>query len=489
MRATFPIFEPNCVKRCFTLKLGDDNMTEENYNYRTNPLFLRNQFADENPYGIPTIPKASLTDESCANLQLLGYDRINCDDGHMYDRMVHFFLYDYKFEKIWTKPDVDIHKLKNYRGVFTPDFSMYLEMPTALQLYNTFRNRWCGAYFASQGLCVIPTVNWADSDSFDFCFQGIPRGSTVAVSTYMASAHNHHADQKEYFMNGYNEMLRQIEPERIICYHEPFPEMEGNIVYVNYELSSWKYQKNEQPLSPYVDCILGKSPIPKNSTLVVKSGHIIHENLRKKGAGSAYGGTWVPKSDDDKLLHGEPGQKKSSGYKVTTIGKDGRATEQQHNTDHGNGKMHSDPHTHEISWSPNGTPIFGPAQNNFSAKSFNLHHMEVKSMKWTPEYLYSIATPEKLAENRFETIRDFKWCMRSGGEVSFHYNNRLYGIFANIPNAETGELGIVITEIGDTKNDQEMVWYATAEKALNHNVQNVTLRAILKEIDVFDRTV
>lgn len=29
---------------------------------------------------------------------------------------------------------------------------------------------------------------------------------------------------------GCNEMLRQIEPERIICYNTPFPEMEGNIV-------------------------------------------------------------------------------------------------------------------------------------------------------------------------------------------------------------------------------------------------------------------
>ena len=33
--------------------------------------------------------------------------------------------------------------LNPYRGVLTPDFSMYLEMPAALQLYNTFRYRWC----------------------------------------------------------------------------------------------------------------------------------------------------------------------------------------------------------------------------------------------------------------------------------------------------------------------------------------------------------
>jgi len=26
--------------------------------------------------------------------------------------MVHFFLYDYKFERVWMNPDIDIEKLK-----------------------------------------------------------------------------------------------------------------------------------------------------------------------------------------------------------------------------------------------------------------------------------------------------------------------------------------------------------------------------------------
>ena len=53
---------------------------------------------------------------------------------------------------------------------------------------------------------------------------------------------------KEWFMSGYNEMLRQIEPERIICYNTPFPEMSGNIVYVDYDRSSWRYMNYERSL-------------------------------------------------------------------------------------------------------------------------------------------------------------------------------------------------------------------------------------------------
>lgn len=79
--------------------------------------------------------------------------------------------------------------------------------------------------FAQKGIKVIPTVNWGLENTFDFCFNGIEKGSVVAVSTYMVSEHGNHSDQKEFFMKGYNEMLKRIEPELIICYHEPFPEM------------------------------------------------------------------------------------------------------------------------------------------------------------------------------------------------------------------------------------------------------------------------
>lgn len=36
------------------------------------------------------------------------------------------------------------------------------------------------------------------------------------------------------FMKGYNQMLESIEPSAILCLGEPFPEMEGNIVTVDY---------------------------------------------------------------------------------------------------------------------------------------------------------------------------------------------------------------------------------------------------------------
>lgn len=234
-------------------------MTQENYEYRSNPLFLRNQFQGAGSFNIPIVPKFVEKDGDFDHLRLIGFDRARKDDTRYINRMVHFFLYDYKFERVWRSPDNVLPQLRPYRAILTPDFSMYLEMAPALQLYNTFRNRWCGAYFAFQGLRVIPTVNWGYENTFDFCFEGIEKGSVVAVSAYMASAHNNHAEQKEHFLTGYNELLRRIEPEKIICYHEPFPEMGGDIVYVNYELSSWSHMNDDKEfeLSPFAKFICG----------------------------------------------------------------------------------------------------------------------------------------------------------------------------------------------------------------------------------------
>ncbi|MCR4890267.1 MAG: DUF4417 domain-containing protein [Ruminococcus sp.] len=133
-------------------------MTLENLNYRTNPMFLRNQFPSENAYGIPAIPKAEFNDDELKELRLLAFNQAKSDNGKHSERIVHFFLYDYNFEKLWDKPEEYTELLLKYKGVLTPDFSMYTEMPYSVQIYNTFRNRWCGAYLASKGIRVIPTV-------------------------------------------------------------------------------------------------------------------------------------------------------------------------------------------------------------------------------------------------------------------------------------------------------------------------------------------
>ena len=86
-------------------------MTEENYNYRTSQKLLRNQFPGKGKLKIPIIPKFQESPGDFDDLLLIGFDKTHLEDQNHLDRMVHFFLYDYRFERVWKNPDNDIEKL------------------------------------------------------------------------------------------------------------------------------------------------------------------------------------------------------------------------------------------------------------------------------------------------------------------------------------------------------------------------------------------
>lgn len=102
------------------------------------------------------------------------------------------------------------------------------------QLESVARNRWVGAYWQSKGLTVIPTVSWSTSRSFEFCFDGIEQGGTVAVGMIGCS------QSKKVFLRGYNEMLERLTPEKIIVYGNPFKEIQGNLIRIEYQANRKK---------------------------------------------------------------------------------------------------------------------------------------------------------------------------------------------------------------------------------------------------------
>lgn len=126
---------------------------------------------------------------------------------------VHFFIDDYQFERVWQKPTQYIKLLKQAAGVITTDFSMYVDMPKAVQIYNCYKNRALARYFQKEGIKIIPAVGWSDEDSFKWCFDGIAHGSTVAVSSNGCYSNK---DAKRNFLAGFNKMLEKINPCQVI---------------------------------------------------------------------------------------------------------------------------------------------------------------------------------------------------------------------------------------------------------------------------------
>lgn len=76
-------------------------MTEENYHYRTSQTLLRNQFLGKGQLKVPMILKFQ---EKPGNL--IDFDKTHLEGQNHRDRMVHFFLYNCRFEQVWKNPEM-----------------------------------------------------------------------------------------------------------------------------------------------------------------------------------------------------------------------------------------------------------------------------------------------------------------------------------------------------------------------------------------------
>ncbi len=128
---------------------------------------------------------------------------------------LHFFVDDYQFNRLWSKPDNYIDILRKFGAVCSPDFSTYVDYPKALQIYNHYRKHWLGAYWQDSKIRVIPTISWSDHSSYEWCFDGEPRGGTVAISS-VGTQMNKLA--RQLFLDGYEEMIRRLHPASILLY-------------------------------------------------------------------------------------------------------------------------------------------------------------------------------------------------------------------------------------------------------------------------------
>ena len=212
-------------------KYNQRNRTNKTYNLDiVSPYMNTNDF-----WEMPIISKDNYIPE-----RLIGFNEALTSKTN--NACVHFFLDDYQFERIWREPRRYVDALKRFSGVCSPDFSLYVDMPTPLQIYNTYRSRLVGQYLQSQGLRVIPTISWATEDSFKYCFKGIPKGSIVAIST-LGVKNNPKA--LGIWQAGKKELINQVEPSVILIYGGKVETDESKAKILWYENQTIKRMKGE----------------------------------------------------------------------------------------------------------------------------------------------------------------------------------------------------------------------------------------------------
>lgn len=166
--------------------------------------------------------------ESYAGMPILqGADRIpaslwpfhNARKGDVGDDVViHFYSEDWKFEDVWRRPE---RYGERFRGkvLLTPDFSLFLDDPPPVQIWNVYRARLVGQIWEGMGLDVVPSLQWSDQRSWWFAFNGLPEGGVVAVSTVgIGSTKPGSKEARRQFRHGYVEMCERLMPSTVLLY-------------------------------------------------------------------------------------------------------------------------------------------------------------------------------------------------------------------------------------------------------------------------------
>lgn len=124
-----------------------------------------------------------------------------------------YFLNTSNLDTLYKRPNGYLKKLKRFAGIISPDFSLYPEMPLSMRIYNCFRSRVMAFYMQEKGLNIIPSVAWANEDDFEYCFDGIPKHSSVAISSNGCKADEY---SKEVFLVGVEALQHALQPKTLV---------------------------------------------------------------------------------------------------------------------------------------------------------------------------------------------------------------------------------------------------------------------------------
>lgn len=163
---------------------------------------------DNGDYKLPILNSANIMPE-----RLVSFNNSTRPDVEV--SWLHFFIDDYKLERVWRNPYQYVQLFKKCEGIISPDFSVYRNMPPDLQIQNIYRNRAIAIWLNSIGIKVIPNIRWGDVDTFKFCFRGVAQDCVVAVGNHGCFSK---AYDKQKFKEGIYRMIDELHPSGLVLY-------------------------------------------------------------------------------------------------------------------------------------------------------------------------------------------------------------------------------------------------------------------------------
>lgn len=96
------------------------------------------------------------------------------------DDCPHFYIDDTRIPAMGNNIEHFTKRLRKFKYVIAPDYTMYCGAPLAVNLRSLYLNRSIAAYWQEHGLQVIPSFNGGDARTFDYCLAGMPQNSIIA---------------------------------------------------------------------------------------------------------------------------------------------------------------------------------------------------------------------------------------------------------------------------------------------------------------------
>lgn len=173
-------------------------------------LNTRTIFDSSNQWGIPSIKPTEFVPTWLApyRTRFRSERELDLDSG-----AYHFFLPPERLDSVWLRPTPALKSIKRLSTVLSPAFP--LSGTKSEQLFATYKNRWCGAWWQLMGLTVIPSVLWSDEESYDFVFTGVARGSVVAIT----------ARNWLIWPLGFDVMMERLSPSKVLCFGDLIQEI------------------------------------------------------------------------------------------------------------------------------------------------------------------------------------------------------------------------------------------------------------------------
>ena len=163
--------------------------------------------------GSAGIPELMAFDDYQIPNALLPIERMNITKDKR--QFLHFYQHDKSIRKFIVSAPRYLYKIQEFDGIISPDYTLAIGQSRCIQESNVYYNRAVGYFYQRHGVPVIPNARWADKETFDFCFLGIPKNQIVCVSTLGCI---HSKEQKRLFREGLDAMLHELQPTDVLVH-------------------------------------------------------------------------------------------------------------------------------------------------------------------------------------------------------------------------------------------------------------------------------